>query len=59
MGDHTIAAPCTKAEEQHLHDKGTENLEAYESLLRGKHSYLRFTKEANDEARQMYGARSS
>ena len=54
-----LEVKLTEGEEQHLHDKGTENLEAYESLLRGKHSYLRFTKEANDEARQMYGARSS
>jgi TolB-like protein/Tfp pilus assembly protein PilF len=32
----------------------TNNLEAYDSFLRGAESYLRFTKEANAQARQLF-----
>ena len=34
--------------------KHTDNLEAYDYFLRGIESFLRFTKEANAQARQMY-----
>ncbi len=34
--------------------KHTDNLEAYDSFLRGLEYFLRFTKEANAQARQMF-----
>ena len=44
----------TDSERERLTHKDTENLEAYDFLLRGKDLYLRFTREANDQARQMF-----
>jgi adenylate cyclase len=35
-------------------DKSTENLEAFDDNLRGAESFFRFTKDDNEQARQMY-----
>jgi adenylate cyclase len=49
----TLKLQVTLAEQGILTRKGTDNLEAYDSYLRGLESYLRLTKEANAQARQM------
>ena len=43
-----------KGEQAHLWRKNTDNVEAYDSLLRGVAYYLRYTKETNAQARQMF-----
>jgi len=49
----TLKLQLTLAEQGILTRKGTNNLEAYDAYLRGLESYLRLTKEANAQARQM------
>jgi adenylate cyclase len=49
----TLKLQLTLAEQGILTRKGTNNLEAYDSYLHGLESYLRLTKEANAQARQM------
>jgi adenylate cyclase len=49
----TLKLQVTLAEQGILTRKGTDNLEAYDSYLRGLESYLRLTKEANAQARRM------
>ena len=49
----TLKLQLSLAEQGILTRKGTDNLEAYDSYLRGLESYLRRTKEANAQARQM------
>ena len=49
-----LEVSLTDSERERLTHKDTENLEAYDFLLRGKDLYLRFTREANDQARQMF-----
>ena len=44
----------TERERERIAHKDTDNLEAYDFLLRGKDLYLQFTREANDQARQMF-----
>ena len=44
----------TQAEQARLTHRDTDNLDAYDYLLRGKEYYLRFTREANQQARQLY-----
>ena len=44
----------TDEERERLTRKDTENLEAYDCLLRGKEHYLRFTRTENIEARRQY-----
>ena len=44
----------TQAEQEHLTHRDTDNLDAYDYLLRGKEYYLRFTRDANQQARQLY-----
>jgi adenylate cyclase len=43
-----------EAEQKRIRRIPTENLNAYETLLRGREYFSRFTKEANTQARQMY-----
>jgi adenylate cyclase len=49
-----LQVQLTEREQEHLVRRTTNNLEAYDSLLRGVTYYLRYTKEANAQARQMY-----
>ncbi len=50
----TLRLQLTLREQGILVRKTTDNLEAYDHLLRGLESYFRFTKEANAQARQMF-----
>jgi adenylate cyclase len=50
----TLKLQLTLREQGILVRKTTDNLEAYDSFLRGMESFLRLTKEANVQARQMY-----
>jgi adenylate cyclase len=49
-----LQVKLTEGEQEHLVRKNTDNVEAYDSLLRGRTYYLRYTKEANAQARQMF-----
>ena len=49
-----LQVQLTQTEQEHLTYRGTDNLDAYDYLLRGKEYYLRFTREANQQARQLY-----
>jgi tetratricopeptide (TPR) repeat protein len=48
-----LQVQLTEEEQKHLVRKNTDNVEAYDSLLRGRAYYFRYTKEANAQARQM------
>ncbi len=49
-----LQVKLTQAEQERLTYRDTDNLDAYDYLLRGKEYYLRFTREANQQARQLY-----
>ena len=49
-----LQVKLTQAERERLTHRDTDNLDAYDYLLRGKEYYLRFTREANQQARQLY-----
>jgi adenylate cyclase len=49
-----LQVKLTKGEQAQLWRKNTDNVEAYDSLLRGVAYYLRYTKETNAQARQMF-----
>lgn len=49
-----LEVKLTKGEQGHLGRVPTDSLEAYDCLLRGWEYYLRLTKEAHAQARQMY-----
>jgi adenylate cyclase len=44
----------TPAEQVRMTYRDTDNLDAYDYLLRGKEYYLRFTRDANQQAREFY-----
>ena len=44
----------TQADKNRLSRKGTDNLNAYDFVLRGRAQAFRFTKDANGKARQLY-----
>jgi adenylate cyclase len=46
-----LAVKLTRGEQQRLHQKGTDNLEAYDHYLRGRQLQMQRSKEANEEAR--------
>lgn len=50
----TLAVKISEAERARVLRKRTENLEAYDYLLRGWHYYDRKTRSANSQARQMF-----
>src|SRR6185369_5265714 len=50
----TLNLQLTLQEQGHLVRKRTDNLEAYDTLLRGVEYYHRATKEGNAQARQMF-----
>jgi TolB-like protein/Tfp pilus assembly protein PilF len=50
----TLKLQLTLEEQGYLVRKHTDNLEAYDFFLRGQEHFLRLTKEANAQARQMY-----
>jgi adenylate cyclase len=50
----TLAVKINEAERARVLRKRTENLEAYDYLLRGWHHYDRITRSANSQARQMF-----
>jgi TolB-like protein/Flp pilus assembly protein TadD len=50
----TLKLQLSLREQGFLVRKTTDNLEAYDTYLRGLEYFLRFTKEANAQARQMY-----
>ena len=49
-----LQVKLSEGERARLAHKDTENLEAYDELLRGKQLFLEFTKESNLKAQQMY-----
>jgi len=49
-----LVVKLTEDERERLVRKGTDSLEAYDHTLRGMDYFFRFTKEANDKARQMF-----
>jgi adenylate cyclase len=49
-----LQVQLTQAEQEHLTHRDTNNLDAYDYLLRGKEYYLRFTRDANQQAYQLY-----
>ena len=49
-----LQVQLTQAEQEGLTQRDTGNIDAYDFLLRGKEYYLRFTREANLQARQFY-----
>jgi adenylate cyclase len=49
-----LAVKLTEEEHVRVVRKGTQNLEAYDYLLRGGAYFFRYTKEANAQARQMF-----
>ncbi|MFT5114531.1 MAG: adenylate cyclase [Parasphingorhabdus sp.] len=49
-----LKVQLTQAEQEQLTYRDTDNLDAYDYLLRGKEYYLRFTRDANQQARQLY-----
>ncbi len=50
-----LQVTLTREEHDRLAHKDTENLEAYDYVLRGKDLWLRFDRAANAQAREMYG----
>jgi len=50
----TLKLQLTLREQGYLARKSTDNLEAYDSFLRGSEYFFRFTKETNVQARQMF-----
>lgn len=50
----TLKLQLTLMEQGFLMRKRTDNLEAYDYALRGMAYWLRYTKEANTQARQLY-----
>ena len=46
----------TEGEKKQISHRETDNLEAYDFLLRGREFYLRFVRESNELARQMYAS---
>jgi adenylate cyclase len=50
----TLAGKLTESERRRARSGQTENLEAYECVLRGREFWERFTPEANREARRLY-----
>jgi adenylate cyclase len=50
----TLAVKISEAERARVLRKRTENLEAYDYLLRGWHHYDRSTRSANSQARQLF-----
>ncbi len=50
----TLRLQLSLQEQGYIVRKHTDNLEAYDSFLRGMESYWRLTKEANVQARQMF-----
>jgi adenylate cyclase len=50
----TLKLQLTLQEQGYIVRKSTDNLEAYDSLLRGAEYFYRFTKEANAQARQQF-----
>jgi len=49
-----LQVKLTQSEQERLTHRDTDNLDAYDYLLKGKECYLRFTKDANQQARQLY-----
>jgi adenylate cyclase len=49
-----LEVKLTKGEQERLVRRNTDNLEAYDFLLRGRAYFFRYTKEANLQARQMF-----
>ncbi|HEV8716507.1 MAG TPA: tetratricopeptide repeat protein [Candidatus Binatia bacterium] len=49
-----LQVQLTEGEQEHLVHKNTDNVEAYDFLLRGVTYYLRYTPEANAQARQLF-----
>jgi len=49
-----LQVKLSRTEKERLTHRGTDNLEAYDYLLRGKEYYLRFNRDANQQARQLY-----
>jgi TolB-like protein/cytochrome c-type biogenesis protein CcmH/NrfG len=49
-----LRVELTENEQAHLQPKRTDNVEAYDALLRGRTYYFRYTKEANAQAQQMF-----
>src|SRR4030095_520260 len=49
-----LQVKLTAGEQESLVRKTTDNVEAYDSLLRGRTYYLRYTPEANAQARQQF-----
>jgi adenylate cyclase len=49
-----LQVKLTKGEQAQLWRKNTDNVEAYDALLRGAAYYLRYTKGTNIQARQMF-----
>ena len=49
-----LEVKLTKGEQERLVRRTTDNLEAYDYFLRGRTYYLRYTKETNAQARQMF-----
>ena len=50
----TLAGKLEESERRRARSLQTENLEAYDCVLRGRELWFRFTPEANREARQLY-----
>ncbi len=49
-----LQVQLTQVEQDHLSLRDTDNIDAYDSLLRGKEYYLRFTRDGNQQAREYY-----
>jgi adenylate cyclase len=49
-----LQVQLTAKEQEHLVRKTTDNIQAYDALLRGRMYYFRYTKEDNAQARQWY-----
>jgi tetratricopeptide (TPR) repeat protein len=49
-----LVVKLTEDEKERIRHKGTDNIEAYDYILRGMDYFFRFTKEANDMAREMF-----
>ena len=50
----TLKLQLTLEEQGYIVRKHTDNLEAYDAFLRGQGYHVRFTKEANAQARQLF-----
>ena len=49
-----LVVKLTGDEQKRLRHKGTDNLEAYDCILRGSDYFFRTTKEANDQAQKLF-----